>query len=442
MKHKLNLSTIATALINDKWLLDGKTHANLRKMVEKAMNEPLPPYIGEDKEFQLTGPVAADQGNMLAIISVNGILMKGASPDEEELLGLVNTDFIGDAIDDALADPSVTAIVLSFASPGGNTVGIEELGRKIRAADAVKPVYGWTERCCSSAAYWLCSQCRTIGMTPSSIIGNVGVYSLIEDHSAAMAQEGVEIQAIASGKYKLMGHPFRKLTEEEIKLIQDDVTKQHQKFKAVIQSVRKIDDANLEGLSYEGEEALALNFVDVVVDDLQAYLTTTQSIDTHMKSYIKTPQATAAPITVVATATQAEMPGVPGVTKTKTEVASEPEKVAPKQVTCPHCQQAFDPSTPHTEPDGDEKAEAVEPKKDEPVEPKKEEAPATNEPDGDEPKVEPKKDEPVEPKKDEKKKAVMPNMSDWKLALGQPESTSNPLYAAAVELVKNFSQLK
>lgn len=441
MNHKLNFSHIAASLVNDKWLLDSAIHANLRKMVAKCMSEPLPPTYGtEPEEFKMEGKVET-QSDMLAIISINGILMKGVSPDEEDLLGLVNTDFVGCAIDDALADESVSAIVLHIASPGGSTVGIEELGRKILAADKVKPVYAWTEQCCNSAAYWLASQARIIGMTPSSNVGGVGVYTLIEDCSKAMEMEGVNIQAMASGEYKLMGHPFRPLTTEERALLQADVEKQHAKFKATILAKRNIDEANLEGLSYEGEDALKFNLTDVVVDSFNEFLTTTQTIDTKdMKSYRKQDKvAAAAPITkgeqikeavnAELTKVAAAVPGVPGTAEAPAGVAED----ECKNIECPHCKKTFDPSEPHSEPDKDDEKKAEAPK-DEPVEPKKEEAIVVA-PVAEAPKVEVKAEAPVS------KKAVMPSLSEWNSIMGHAPA-KNPLYEASVEMIKNFSQLK
>lgn len=437
--NKLNLSQLAASLVNDKWLLDSKIHANLCKMVDKLINDPLPPTYGEAEEFKFEESLDnKDEANMTAVINVNGILIKGASPLEEEFLGLVNTDFISNAIDNALEDESVSQLVLVFASPGGRTCGIEELGRKIKAADAIKPTYCWTEQLCCSAAYWLASQGRMIGMTPSSVIGNVGVYSLIEDSSKAMEMAGVNIQAISAGKYKLMGQPFRKLTEEELKILQDDITKQHIKFKDAIKSNRNIDDANMEGLMYEGEEALKYGYADVVVDTFNEYLTTVQTIDTtkQMKSYTK--QATVAPITKEAVASvtpntplevvntntkQAEMPGVPGITEEKKseEVAPEPKKEESKKVECPYCKKAFDPNEPHSEPDKDDKKETA-------VESKKEEtAVVASVP---------------EIKAEPSKKAVMPSMTDWKTAMGQPLEQKNPLYESALEVIKNFTSIK
>ena len=66
-------------------------------------------------------------------------------------------------------------------------------------------------------SYWLGSQCRSIGMLHSAQVGGIGVYIPVEDATKKMELEGVKIVPISSGKYKLLGHEFHALTEEEIK---------------------------------------------------------------------------------------------------------------------------------------------------------------------------------------------------------------------------------
>ena len=210
----------------------------------------------------------------IAVINISGILVKGANEEAEQLLGLINIDKISQALDNLAADPSVSAIVLHISSPGGETVGVDVLGRKIRNIDAnIKPIYAWTETQAASAAYWLASQTKVIGMTSSASVGSVGVYMLLNDESAKLAQDGVKVNAVYSGKHKLLGHDFKELTDEERSILQTDVSKQHETFKEVIKSNRpEVKEEALEGLSYEGADAFNHGLVDIVCDSLEEFL--------------------------------------------------------------------------------------------------------------------------------------------------------------------------
>lgn len=391
MMNKINISLLADKLVNNKWLINTTAHTNLSNLIHSYIQNPnLPLYDGESEPQHSNQNNNIEGDGLTAIITVSGVLVKGASPAEEQMFGLVDTDYIRYCLEDAVNDETVKDILIVFNSPGGETTGIEELGRKIQEIDKIKPVYAWTETMMCSAAYWLGSQCRSIGMTPSAIVGSIGVYSLIEDCSKALAQEGVDVQAISAGKYKLMGASFKPLNDEEKKILQEDVNTQHTKFKDAVNSRREVSIEYMEGLTYEGQQALAGNLVDVVVDELNQYLsqdlTTNSNID--MKEYKKVNKsAEVAPIEKVAA-----LPGVP----TNEVVEPEKEPDGDEGCKCPHC--------------GKMSTDPVEPK--------------------DEPKDEPAKQAEVVP--------VVSMAESWNNVFNRKKS-SNAFYKSAIEHVSNFS---
>jgi signal peptide peptidase SppA len=217
-------------------------------------------------------PSAELEGD-IAIVNVCGILMKNVDEDVEMMLGLLNIDRISFTLDTLANDPTVSHIILNFDSPGGETTGIYELGQKIKDIDTnIKPIYSWSENQMDSAAYWLGSQARLIGMSPSANVGNVGVYILTPDESMKNENEGTRIQEIFSGKWKMMGHSHRSLTDEEKAYLQADVNKQHQMFKDIVKANRpEIKDEALEGLSYNGEDAFNLGLADIVCNSMAEF---------------------------------------------------------------------------------------------------------------------------------------------------------------------------
>ena len=347
-RNKINAASLASKLVTEKWLLNPAAHANLTTLVGKYLEDPQIPTYGEEQPFVLDNGANISESDVTAVINVNGILVKGCSQLEEVAFGLVNTDYIRDCIDDALSDDTVKDIVLVFNSPGGETTGIEELGRKIVASDSIKPILAWTETMCASAAYWLASQCRCIGMTPSGKVGSIGVYSLIADNTKALEQAGTTINAIFSGKYKLLGHDFHTLTPEEVKIMQDDVDASHAKFKETILSRRTIDAMYLEGLIYEGTAAMQYGFADVVVDTFSDFLTTSDKMNNNnMPKFDKVSKVSASStIKKNAEITNVNVPKVPVDTS---EAANEVTPAVPidsGKVACPSCKCSFNVELP------------------------------------------------------------------------------------------------
>lgn len=297
-----NLIYLAERLQRGKWLIHKPAYEALAKRVDAFLSG-TPGFIARltsaasmllnikpsnlaesDSTFTPDETEQQDNGNgYTAVVQVNGVLIKGVSELDEECFGLCNTDRISQALDEAIADDSVKDIVLAFNSPGGETLGIEVLARKINQLSQVKPIYGWTDSQSASAAYWLMSQCNVIALTPDSQVGSVGVYCMLQDYSKALEKDGITINAIFAGKYKMLGHGFKPLADEERNILQADIDNTYNKFKSAITSKRTINDDDLQGLMYEGQTAIDKGYADLISDTLTEYLNNNKD----MKNYTK-----------------------------------------------------------------------------------------------------------------------------------------------------------
>lgn len=325
---KRTLTNLSQKLHNGRWLLNPVVHAKLCELVNGYIKNPTT-FETSKSEFVPTGETSTDLSDLHGVLHVGGILSKNPSELEEELLGLTDVDNIRFSLDMLAEDPTVKDIIISWASPGGETTGIEELGRRILEIDKnIKPVYSWCENQADSAAFWLFTQARMCAMTPSAQVGGCGVYMLVLDETKRMEREGVSINAIHAGHYKLLGHEFRELTEDEKKILQEDVNKQHLKFKNVVAANRpKISSEDLEGLSYGGEDALEKGFVDSLCDSLDEYVALIdgkKDIYNNMKPTVeKVKVATSSEVTKEATSADV----------TTTNVTTTPAPVAEKTLT-------------------------------------------------------------------------------------------------------------
>ena len=223
----------------------------------------------DDEEIDFKG------SKTIGIVPICGILIKGQVSDEDtSQYNICNIDEVSDMLDDLASDDNVSDIVLYINSPGGEITGIPELARKISEIDLIKPVYAWTETMSCSAAYWLQSQARILGMTPSSEIGNVGVFLTVESSVEAFAKAGIKVEAFSVGEYKLMGHNFHDLTEPEKIILQKSVVDTYTEFTSAILEKRTILKTDLQGLSYNGQQAILNGYVDIVEDSFESFLTT------------------------------------------------------------------------------------------------------------------------------------------------------------------------
>jgi hypothetical protein len=200
----------------------------------------------------------------IAMIYVEGVLTKkGASLSAQS-----STILIRQAVRDAIADDTKTGIVLVFDSPGGAIFGTHELAEDIAAGNLIKPIYAYVDGVCASAAYWIASQCREIWAGPNSVVGSVGVYTVVVDSSAQAIMAGVKVNLIASGEYKGAGQPGTEVSDNHVAAIHAEILPIFNNFKEAIAIGRKLDPATVDGLAdgrcWVGEQGVSVGLVDVI----------------------------------------------------------------------------------------------------------------------------------------------------------------------------------
>ncbi len=86
----------------------------------------------------------------------------------------------------ALADSSVKAIVLDIDSPGGSVFGVRELAQEIFDGRAQKPIVAVANYMAASAAYHLATQADELVVSPSAIVGSIGVFSAHQSSESSL----------------------------------------------------------------------------------------------------------------------------------------------------------------------------------------------------------------------------------------------------------------
>lgn len=215
----------------------------------------------------------------VAHIAIDGPMLKRV-PQILKALGVRATGSVdvGDDIDRALADESVRSIMLDIDSPGGIVSGISELADKIHAADAVKPVLAHSTDMMASAAYWVGSQARSVSATPSSMIGSIGVYNVIQDSSAAAAQRGIKVNVVSSSPLKGAGVPGSSVTDDQIADAQRLVDGYAGMFREAVARGRGKDmSAQATGQVWLAPESMRLGLIDSVSSEHEAHTRAVQN---------------------------------------------------------------------------------------------------------------------------------------------------------------------
>jgi capsid assembly protease len=214
-----------------------------------------------------TQPASVDPESGVAVIDISGVLAKRMNLFSQ-ISGGASTQLIGQQLAQALADPSVTGIVLYIDSPGGAVDGTQQLAEQVYAARGQKPIVAYTDGMMASAAYWIGSAADTVLIAGDTTqVGSIGVIATHVDRSMAQAQNGVKVTEVKAGKYKGHGSSNGPLGAGEVTL-QDQVDKLYEVFVDTVARNRGMTaeeiQAAAEGRVFIGKDAIEAGLVDGV----------------------------------------------------------------------------------------------------------------------------------------------------------------------------------
>ena len=183
--------------------------------------------------------------------------------------GGTSTEAFASEFRQLVADETVGAILIDVDSPGGAVNGVPELFEEIYRARGRKPIVAHANALAASGAYWIASAADEIVVTPSGMVGSIGVITAHEDISAALEQQGRRITLITAGKHKGEGNPYAPLSDEDRAAVQARVDEFYGMFvKAVARGrgrrVEEVRSGFGEGRVVGAREALAMGMVDRV----------------------------------------------------------------------------------------------------------------------------------------------------------------------------------
>ncbi len=210
-------------------------------------------------------------GGNIAVLPFYGVVTQRANlVDDVSGSGSASTQRFTQQFRDAMADQTVSSILIDIDSPGGSVYGVSELAAEIIAARATKPVVAVANSLAASAAYWVGCAASEFYVTPGGEVGSIGVWQAHEDWSKAMDEAGVKTTLISAGKYKVEGNPYQPLDADAQGFMQSRVDDYYNSFvKAVAKgrgiSVSAVRDGMGQGRVLGADAALAEKMVDGIM---------------------------------------------------------------------------------------------------------------------------------------------------------------------------------
>jgi protease-4 len=196
--------------------------------------------------------------NRIALIRVEGVILDAQTT-------------VGD-LKRFSENPLVKAIVLRIDSPGGGVVPSQEIH------DAVKRVRNKSNKAiiasmgtvAASGGYYIAAATDRIIANPGTLTGSIGVIMEMANVEGLLKKVGVEGIVIKSGRFKDVGSPLRKMSEEERKLMQSLMDDVHQQFIQAVADGRSLEISDVQPLAdgriFTGRQAKEARLVDELGD--------------------------------------------------------------------------------------------------------------------------------------------------------------------------------
>ncbi|WP_455242012.1 signal peptide peptidase SppA [Petrachloros mirabilis] len=165
-------------------------------------------------------------------------------------------------------NPLVKAIVLRIDSPGGGVVPSQEIYdavQRIRNKNN-KAVIASMGTVAASGGYYIASATDRIVANPGSLTGSIGVIMETANVEGLLKKIGVEGIVVKSGKFKDVGSPLRKMTDEEQALLQSVMDDVHMQFIDAVAEGRALEVSAVQALAdgriFTGRQAKEAKLVD------------------------------------------------------------------------------------------------------------------------------------------------------------------------------------
>lgn len=209
------------------------------------------------KNKQLAFELGTSEANVAVIVGEGGITVNG---DE------MTSDKICKYFREVRNDDKIKVVVFRVNSPGGSALASEEIWREVSLTTKKKKVIVSMGDVAASGGYYVATPASTIFAEPTTITGSIGVFGVIPYTGGFMENKlGLTFDRVQTNKHSVLS-TNRKLTPEELALIQAEVDQIYAQFKKRVADGRGLTTDQVQkiarGRVWTGADAIKIGLVD------------------------------------------------------------------------------------------------------------------------------------------------------------------------------------
>ena len=199
----------------------------------------------------------AEKPNIAVILAEGAVATSGDGLTSEEICKLFK---------EVREDENIKTVVFRVNSPGGSALASDEIWREVKLTNEKKKVIVSMGDLAASGGYYVSAPASYIFAEPMTITGSIGVFGMIP-YTGKMFENklGLTFDRVATNKHSVMT-TNRKLTEDEMLVIQKSVDDIYDQFKGRVAAGRgmTMEQVNVigRGRVWTGRDALKIGLVD------------------------------------------------------------------------------------------------------------------------------------------------------------------------------------
>jgi protease-4 len=166
-------------------------------------------------------------------------------------------------------DKTVGGVILRIDSPGGAVAPSQEIFSEVmKFRRSGKPIVVSMGSVAASGGYYIASPATRIFADPGTLTGSIGVIFTLPLYQELSKKIGVEFRVLKAGELKDVGSPYRSMTAEEKKFMDQLLRDTHKQFITDVAIGRGMDPDTLkqiaDGRILSGRQAYKAGLVDTL----------------------------------------------------------------------------------------------------------------------------------------------------------------------------------
>ncbi len=198
-----------------------------------------------------------DEPNIAVILAEGEISTDGNGLTSKEICKLFQ---------DVRKNKTIKTVVFRINSPGGSALASDEIWREVKLTNKNQKVIVSMGDVAASGGYYIAAPATTIFAEPTTVTGSIGVFGVIPFTGNLLTNKlGLTFDRASTNKHSVMSLN-RKLTPDELGLIQAEVDQIYLQFMKNVSEGRKMTipqvNAIARGRVWTGRDALKIGLVD------------------------------------------------------------------------------------------------------------------------------------------------------------------------------------